>query len=75
VPDCIANEDGERQIATALSFHGEEMVSSPLYVIFENSSKASVHRQSSQATACEELQEHNSWFQELARQDVCAALA
>ncbi|CAG7854783.1 SubName: Full=Related to SSZ1-regulator protein involved in pleiotropic drug resistance {ECO:0000313/EMBL:CCA73223.1} [Serendipita indica DSM 11827] len=25
VPDCIANEDGERQIATALSFHGEEM--------------------------------------------------
>jgi len=27
VPDCIANEDGERQIATALSFHGEEMVS------------------------------------------------
>ncbi len=26
VPDCIANEDGERQIATALSFHGEQMV-------------------------------------------------
>ncbi|KIM31188.1 hypothetical protein M408DRAFT_327475 [Serendipita vermifera MAFF 305830] len=25
VPDCIANEDGERQIATALSYYGEEM--------------------------------------------------
>ncbi|CAG8607448.1 15846_t:CDS:2, partial [Acaulospora colombiana] len=25
-PDCIANEDGERQIATALSFYGEEVV-------------------------------------------------
>jgi len=28
LPDCIANEDGERQIATAIAFHGEEMVSS-----------------------------------------------
>ena len=25
--DCIANEDGERQIACAVSFHGEETVS------------------------------------------------
>ena len=25
--DCIANEDGERQIACAISFHGEELVS------------------------------------------------
>ncbi|KAG8835672.1 Hsp70 protein that interacts with Zuo1p [Serendipita sp. 399] len=25
VPDCIANEDGERQIATAMSFYGEEV--------------------------------------------------
>ncbi|KAI0686473.1 Hsp70 protein-domain-containing protein [Cytidiella melzeri] len=24
-PDCIANEDGERQIACAVSFHGEEI--------------------------------------------------
>jgi len=24
--DCIANEDGERQIASAISFHGEETV-------------------------------------------------
>jgi molecular chaperone DnaK (HSP70) len=24
--ECIANEDGERQIACAVSFHGEEMV-------------------------------------------------
>ena len=24
--DCIANEDGERQIACAVSFHGEEKV-------------------------------------------------
>lgn len=27
LPDCIANEDGERQIATAIAFHGEEIVS------------------------------------------------
>ncbi len=25
--DCIANEDGERQIACAISFNGEEIVS------------------------------------------------
>jgi hypothetical protein len=25
--ECIANEDGERQIACAISFHGEETVS------------------------------------------------
>ncbi|KAG8839652.1 Hsp70 protein that interacts with Zuo1p [Serendipita sp. 400] len=25
IPDCIANEDGERQIATAMSFYGEEV--------------------------------------------------
>ena len=25
--ECIANEDGERQIACAISFHGEEMAS------------------------------------------------
>jgi heat shock 70kDa protein 1/2/6/8 len=25
--ECIANEDGERQIACAVSFHGEEIVS------------------------------------------------
>ena len=25
--DCIANEDGERQIACAIAFHGEELVS------------------------------------------------
>jgi hypothetical protein len=30
--ECIANEDGERQIACAISFHGEETASifSPL---------------------------------------------
>ena len=26
IAECIANEDGERQIAVAVSFHGEEMV-------------------------------------------------
>ena len=26
LPDCIANEDGEPQIACAVSFHGEEVV-------------------------------------------------
>jgi len=34
--ECIANEDGERQIACAISFHGEETASflllSPLQV-------------------------------------------
>lgn len=28
VAECIANEDGERQIACAISFNGEEIVSS-----------------------------------------------
>ena len=28
--DCIANEDGERQIACAVSFHGEEIVCIPI---------------------------------------------
>lgn len=29
VAECIANEDGERQIACALSFNGEEIVGPP----------------------------------------------
>ena len=39
--ECIANEDGERQIACAISFHGEETVSffslSPLRVFLLSS--------------------------------------
>jgi hypothetical protein len=35
-PDCIANEDGERQIATAVSFHGEEVVRRDTSVRNEN---------------------------------------
>jgi heat shock protein 1/8 len=29
--DCIANEEGERQIACAISYNGEEIVRSPPY--------------------------------------------
>ena len=29
--ECIANEDGERQIACAVSFNGEEIVSVKYY--------------------------------------------
>ena len=32
--DCIANEDGERQIACAVSFHGEEMARIPAILQF-----------------------------------------
>jgi molecular chaperone DnaK (HSP70) len=28
--NCIANEDGERQIACAISYNGEEVVSAPV---------------------------------------------
>ena len=33
--DCIANEDGERQIACAVSFHGEEIVCIPIFYSLE----------------------------------------
>lgn len=32
--ECIANEDGERQIASAISFYGEELVSRLNYSLF-----------------------------------------
>ena len=50
--DCIANEDGERQIACAISFQGEELVSNSqlphyLFLIF----LCTVHRKPSKTTA------------------------
>jgi hypothetical protein len=33
--ESIANEDGERQIACAVAFHGEEIVSLPFFLDYE----------------------------------------
>jgi heat shock 70kDa protein 1/2/6/8 len=46
VAECIANEDGERQIACAVAFQGEEMVSRSL-CCREGTDEGAVHWQSS----------------------------
>ena len=72
-PDCIANEDGERQIACAISYAGEEVVR--FAFSFHGTPKltryCTVHRKPSQATPREERAKHDCRFPELAREKVC----
>ncbi|KAG9311204.1 Hsp70 protein-domain-containing protein [Chiua virens] len=55
VAECIANEDGERQIACVLAFHGEEMyIGNP-----------------SQAATCQKRSKHYYGFPKPSRKKVC----
>ena len=49
--ECIANEDGERQIACAIAFHGEEIVRERLIARTEILITYTVHRKSSKKSA------------------------
>ncbi len=59
--ESIANEDGERQIACAIAFQGEEMVND-YYPNSSLSSRIAVHRESSQATARQKFCEYHNWI-------------
>jgi hypothetical protein len=69
--ECIANEDGERQIACAISYHGEEIVCEAVLLCYLTIYACSVHWQSSKTAIGKECEEYNSWIQEPLGKEVC----
>ena len=52
VTECIANQDGERQIACAIAFIGQEVVRAPRQIFFftrANGAMRTVYRKSSKS--------------------------
>ena len=60
--ECIANEDGERQIACAVAFQGEEMVMIPSFFLISQDviidDTKTVYWEPSYATTCQKLEEY-----------------